>query len=163
MKKWFLRLFVALMAFLLSVALTGAFRFLFGGGRSTELVLQMPRPYIDYYEDQAQIAAIYKEYGAAQTRRDRAFFERVEAENFVLFVGSRRLTREEDIQWMEQQPSDITYEVGARHIRVLGNSAVARGYMLVTYSNGETSEWPFIDVWVRRNGVWQIQTTTSSD
>jgi hypothetical protein len=162
MNKWILRFFVALLTFILSIALTGAFRFLFGGG-PTELVLLTPRPFIDYYDGQAQIAAIYDEYGAAQTRRDRAFFERVEAENFMLFVGSRRLTREQDIQWMEQQPSDISYEVHTRRIKVLGNSAIARGSMLVTYGNGETSEWPFIDVWVRRNGIWQIQTTTSSD
>jgi hypothetical protein len=35
--------------------------------------------------------------------------------------------------------------------------------MVVTYGNGATSEWPFIDVWVKRNGIWQIQSTTSSD
>jgi hypothetical protein len=162
MNKWILRLFVALMTFLLSIALTGAFRLLFGGG-VTDVVFETRRPYSDFFEDQAQIAAIYSEYGAAQTRRDRAFFERVEAENFMLFVGSRRLTRDEDIQWMESQPTDMSYDVRLLRLRVLGNSAIARGYMVVTYGNGATSEWPFIDVWVKRNGIWQIQSTTSSD
>ena len=160
MNKWILRLFVALMTFILSVALTGAFRFVFGGGVA-EAVLEAPRPYLEFSEDQAQLAAIYSDYGAAQTRHDRAFFERVEAENFVLFSGNRRLTREEDIQWMESQPADLTYEVRVHRIRVLGNSAVARGFISVTYPNNETHEWPFIDVWVRQNGVWQIQSTTS--
>ena len=160
MNKWILRLFVALLTFLLSVALTGAFRFVFGGG-VTDVVLETPRPYLEFSEDQAQIAAIYSEYGDAQTRHDRAFFERIEADNFVLFSGDRRLNREEDIQWMESQPTELTYEVRVHRIRVLGNSAVARGFISVTYPNNERNEWPFIDVWVRRNGVWQIQSTTS--
>lgn len=163
MNKWILRLFVALMTFILSVALTGALRFLFGGSSVTDVVSVAPQPFVDFSDDQAQIAAIYSEYGAAQTRHDRAFFERVEAENFMLFSGRERLTREEDIQWMERQPPDTTYEVRIHRIRVFGNSAVSRGYMTVTYGNGATTEWPFIDVWVRRNGIWQIQSTTSSD
>lgn len=162
MNKWILRVFVALMTFLLSIALTGAFRFFFGG-RVTDVAITMPRAFIDFSEDQARIAAIYDEYGDAQTRRDRAFFERVESENFMLFTDSRRLNREEDIQWMESQPSTNTYECRVRRIRVLGNSAVARGRMLVTDASGETTEWPFIDVWVKRNGTWQIQSTTSVD
>jgi hypothetical protein len=157
MNKWILRIFVALMTFLLSIALTGAFRLLFG---SSAVVFEA-RPYLDFSSDQAEIAAIYSEYGDAQTRRDRAFFERVEADNFMLFVGSRRLTREEDIQWMESQPPDMRYEVRVHRLRVLGNSAIARGYMVVTYGNGASSEWPFIDVWVKHDGVWQIQNTTS--
>lgn len=165
MKKWFLRLFVALMAFLLSVALTGAFRFFFGRSPiAVENVVAVDAaPFSNFYEDRAQIAEIYSEYGAAQTRHDRAFFERVEAENFMLFASGQRLTREEDIQWMERQPSDTTYEVRVHHIRVFGNSAVARGYMMVTYGNGDQAEWPFIDVWVKQGDMWRIQTTTSSD
>ena|SRR5689334_1141188 len=160
MNKWILRLLVALLTFLLSVALTGAFRFLFG---HHDTVLQFSRPYIEFSQDEAQIAAIYSEYGAAQTRHDRAFFERVEADNFILFTGQHQLTREQDIQWLESQPSDITYQVRIHRLRVLGNSAIARGYMTVTYGDGSTNDWPFIDVWVKRYGVWQIQSTTSSD
>lgn len=164
MKKWFVRLFVALMTFILSVALTGALRFVFGGGPVPDVrVQEAPQPFVDFSEDQAQIMAVYNEYGAAQTRHDRAFFERIEDENFMLFCGRERLTREEDIQWMEGQPSDIVYDVRVHHVRVFGNSAVARGRMLVTYGDGQTNEWPFIDVWVNRNGTWQIQSTTSID
>jgi hypothetical protein len=160
MNKWILRLFVALMTFILSVVLTGTLRFFFGGG-GTDVVLESPRPFIDFSDDQAQIAAIYAEYGEAQSRHDRAFFERIEAENFMYFAGTEQITREQDIQWMERQPADIRYEVHVHYIRVFGNSAVSRGRMLVTFGNGETAEWPFIDVWVKRNGTWLIQSTTS--
>ncbi len=164
MKKWFLRLFVALMTFILSVVLTGAFRFVFGGGAPVDVVaVEAPQPFTDFSDDHAQIMAVYNEYGTAQTRHDRAFFERVEAENFMLFVGRERLSREEDIQWMERQPLDTVYDVRVHRVRVLGNSAVSRGLMLVTYGDGSATEWPFIDVWVKRNGTWQIQSTTSSD
>jgi hypothetical protein len=162
MNKWILRLFVALMTFLLSVALTGAFRFLFGGGSAMGLrPVEASRPFFDFSDDQAQIAAIYNEYGEAQTRHDRAFFERVEADNFMLFVGRERLTREQDIQWMESQPADTTYELRVHHIRVFGDSGTARGRILMKFANGEITEWPFIDVWVKRDGAWQIQSTTS--
>jgi hypothetical protein len=167
MKKWFLRLFIALMTFILSVALTGALRFLFGSDKTLidvdNVVALDPVPFTNFEEDRAQIAGIYSEYGAAQTRHDRAFFERVEAENFMLFVSGQRLTREEDIQWMERQPSDISYEVRIHHIKIFGNSAVSRGYMTVSYPNGEQAEWPFIDVWVKQDTMWRIQSTTSSD
>ena len=163
MNKWFLRLSIALMTFILSVAVTGAFRFLFGAGPMDVIAVQAPRSFSDFSGDEAQIMAVYGEYGAAQTRHDREFFERVEAENFVLFVGGERLNRDQDIAWMERQPSDTVYDVRVHRVRVFGNSAVSRGLMLVTYGDGSTSEWPFIDIWVKRNGTWQIQTTTSSD
>ena len=164
MKKWFLRVLVALIAFTFSVVLTGVFRFLFGGRPTiARSVTTDTRPFMDFSEDHARIAEIYNEYGEAQTRHDRAFFERVETENFVLFVGSERLTRDEDIKWLEGQPADISYEVSINHIRVFGNSAVSRGRMLVTYGDGATAEWPFIDVWVKRGDTWQIQSTTASN
>jgi hypothetical protein len=164
MNKWFLRLFVALLTFILSVALTGVRRFLFGGGPAIDVqVVEAPQPFFDFSDEKAQIAAIYNEYGEAQTHHDRAFFERIEADNFMLFSGRERLTREQDIQWMMSQPADMSYDVRVHHIRVFGNSAVARGDMLVTFGNGETTDWPFIDVWVKRYGTWQIQSTTSSE
>jgi len=164
MKKWFLRVLVALIAFTFSVLLTGVFRFFFGGGPEIyRSVATESRPFMDFSDDHAQIAEIYNQYGEAQTRHDRAFFERVEADNFMLFVGGERLTRDEDIKWLEGQPADIGYEVRINHIRVFGNSAVSRGRMLVTYGDGATGEWPFIDVWVKRGDTWQIQSTTASD
>ena len=163
MKKWFIRLFVALIAFTFSVGLTGVLRFFFGDGPAMAVSVPETRPFMDFSEDRALIADIYSQYGEAQTRHDRAFFERVETDNFMLFVGTDRLTRDQDLEWLEQQPSDTVYEVRVHHIRVFGNSALARGSMLVTYGNGEIAEWPFIDVWVRRNGTWQIQSTTASD
>jgi hypothetical protein len=165
MNKWILRLFVALLTFILSIVLTGALRFFFGTSRVTEvtdIVLEAPpQPFVDFSDDQAQISAIYQEYGSAQTRHDRAIFERVEADNFTLFSGRENLTREQDIRWMEGQPSDITYEVYVHHLRVFGNTAVSRGRNLVKYGNGVSNEWPFIDVLVKRDGAWVIQSTTS--
>ena len=164
MKKWFLRVLVALLAFTFSVVLTGVLRFFFGGGPAMDRPFAVEsRPFMDFSDDHAQIASIYNQYGEAQTRHDRAFFERVETENFVLFSGSQRLTRDEDLQWLEGQPTDIGYDVRINHIKVFGNSAVARGRMLITYGDGGTAEWPFIDVLIKRGNTWQIQSTTASD
>ena len=59
MNKWFLRLSIALMTFILSVAVTGAFRFLFGAGPIDVIAVQAPRSFSDFSDDQAQIMAVY--------------------------------------------------------------------------------------------------------
>src|SRR5262249_35360754 len=111
--------------------------------------------------DEAQIREIYLEYGAAQTRHDREFFERIETEDFTLTVGDVKMSREEDIKWMESQPSDKTYLSSVDYVKVVDRLAVAHGYLRVSQGNGVVQVWPFADVWVKRNGTWRIQSTVS--
>ena len=158
MNKLFIRLLVAFIAFSLSMVLTGFKKF---------LTLDPPAPVIpvaatqlrSFAADESQICQIYAEYGPAQMRQDREFFERVETEDFILFVGHEQITRDEDIQWMLQQPPNITYEVRLQRLEVYGSSAVAHGVMEQRYSNGQVDEYPFIDIWVKRDNAWRIQST----
>ena len=112
----------------------------------------------------AQLVAIFNEYGAAQTRHDRRFFEEIEADDFILFESDgNQLTRTQDIELMNDSPEDIVYSLNVENMQVLGDSAVVTGFMNATYSDGYTSSWRWIDVCVRRNGQWRIQSTTQSN
>jgi len=157
--KLFIRLFVAFVAFSFGLVLT---RFIRPVHKMDEVTIVM-RPVLTgrFVEDEDQILAIYREYGPAQTRHDREFFERIETEDFTLTVGSLKMSREEDIRWMEEQPTDKIYLSKVDHVRVFGRLAVAHGYLEVREGDSVVRDWPFVDVWVKRNGTWRIQSTVS--
>ena len=163
MNKLFIRLFVAFLAFSLGLVLTNFLKPkpMFDADHVLSVRLQPQIMFIPSTEDEGQILEVYSEYGAAQTRHDRGFFERVETEEFTLTVGNLKMSREEDIRWMDTQPANIVYESRVDHIRVFNRLAVAHGHLEIRYPNGGARQWPFVDVWVKRDGVWRIQSTTS--
>jgi len=71
------------------------------------------------------------------------------------------MSREEDIRWMEEQSTDKIYWSKVDHVKVFGRLAVAHGYLEVRDGDGSSRDWPFADVWVKRNGTWRIQSTVS--
>src|SRR5438034_1228458 len=81
-----------------------------------------------------QLLDIYREYGAAQTRHDNAFFERVEAEEFKLFADGRTYSRAEDIQIMDNSPTDEVYKIEDLSVEMKGDGAVVTGRMTFTTS-----------------------------
>ena len=161
MNKFFVRLFIACACFVFSVGLTNLWK-LFHRTESQIVRLELSESSRrDLAYDEEQLRQIYREYGPAQTRHDRAFFEKIEAENFILFLHGTRFTREEDIRLMETWSSDIIYENQPEYIQIFGTSAVVRGRMEARYSDGPISSWGYIDVWVKRGDTWRIQSTTS--
>lgn len=160
MNKLFIRLLVAFVAFSFGLVLTNLVKPRYtreqAAFQDLVLVYQIPAS-----EDEAQIREIYREYGPAQTRHDRDFFERIETEDFTLTVGNLKMSREEDIKWMESEPTDKSYVSRVDHVKVFDRLAVAHGYLEVRDGNGVVRLWPFADVWVKRNGVWRIQSTVS--
>jgi Domain of unknown function (DUF4440) len=159
MNKLFIRLFVAFVAFSFGLVLTRLVTPAHRCGRQVKVLSTTPLSVRT--EDEAQIREIYREYGPAQTRHDRRFFERVETEDFTLTVGDMKLSREEDIKWMESQRLDKVYLNRVDHLKVFDGLAIAHGYLEVRESNGFVRLWPFADVWVKRNGTWRIQSTVS--
>lgn len=160
MNKFLLRLLVACTCFLFSIGLTSFSRLFRAADKIALAPLDMS---FVVSVDEIQLRELYREYGPAQTRHDRAFFERVETENFALFLRDSRLSREEDIQSMETWPADVVFESEPENIKVSGNSAVVCGRMKARYGNGYISNWRFIDVWIKRDNTWRIQSTTSLD
>ena len=161
MNKLFIRLFVAFVAFSVGLTLTRLIKPVHRSERVVTILSGVPLTDLEVGADEAQIRAIYREYGPAQTRHDREFFERIETEDFTLTVGNLKMSREEDIKWMESEPGDKTYQSHVDHVRVFDRLAVAHGYLEVRVGNDVVRLWPFADVWVKRNGAWRIQSTVS--
>ena len=171
MSSVFLRLFVAVTAFALSVGMTSIVRVFRGedariapiefftlGERSTQIGF----PAEDVNSDTLRLVELYREYGPAQARHDRAFFEQVETEDFILFLGEQHISREDDIRWMENLPNGVVYETYPESIKILGEWAVVNGRMEARHPNGQMNSWGFVDVWVRHDNTWRIQSTTAT-
>jgi len=158
MNKVFIRLTVAFIAFSFGLVLTNLTkpRYPVAFPYGSVLVVEYSAT-----QDEAQIRQIYREYGPAQTRHDREFFERIETEDFTLTKGNLKISREEDIKLMENDDSNKTYMSRVDHVKVFDRLAVAHGYLEARDGNGVVRLWPFADVWVKRNGAWRIQSTIS--
>src|SRR5690242_12346544 len=120
MNKFFIRLFVAFVAFSFGLVLTS-----FVKPKPTYRSERVVRVYSPFElsesvlsHDEEQIREIYLAYGPAQTRHDREFFERIETEDFTLTVGNVKMSREEDIKWMESQPAGKEYLNRVDHVKV---------------------------------------------
>lgn len=160
MNKLFIRLVVAFVAFSFGVVLTNLIkpRYTYEAPFPREAVLVFQ---YSGSQDEAQIREIYRQYGPAQTRRDRQFFERIETEDFTLTVDNTKMSREEDIKWMEDRQIDTVYTNRVDHVKVFDGLAVAHGYLQARDNSGVVRVWPFADVWIKKNGAWRIQSTVS--
>jgi len=111
--------------------------------------------------DGAELLAIFSEYAAAETRHDQAFFERVETDDFILSVGEgETLTRTEDIKSMNNSPTDIVYKLDVEKIDFHGTTATVISTVTAT-QQGYSDSWRTVDVCVKRDGRWQIRSTTN--
>lgn len=162
MNSFFVRLFIAAICFALSVSLTNLSKLIRGQRPSAHVVVLKPAESLtNFSDDENQLRELYREYGPAQSRHDRAFFERVETEDFRLFYDGKSISREEDIRWMESIPTDLIYSNEPRDIKIFGKSAMVRASFEVRHPDGHVDRWNTIDVWVKRGNQWQIRSTTS--
>jgi hypothetical protein len=110
-----------------------------------------------------ELAEIYANYASAQTTHDIAFFERVEAENFVLFTGLGAFSRLEAIAWLKSQSSQIEYKLEDVKMHSYGDAAIVTGKIKAVMPSGNIVSWGWIDVCVKRDGRWLIQSTTQTN
>jgi uncharacterized protein DUF4440 len=160
MRRMLLRVAIACLTFLAGVCLTTIWHSVSG---CTSPTWEIPVPKFERSdaEAEAELRQIFEEYGPAQTRHDVAFFERVEADEFMLFgEEGKPLTRSQDIQWMQSLPKDITYRIEIDRITIYGEAAIANTRMIAIYPDNTSETWPSIDVCVRRDGRWQILSST---
>jgi hypothetical protein len=164
MRKLALHLAIAFTTFAASASLTNIWKSLTVRDVPSE-TLQLPVVEVDRSVaiDEPGLTEIFREYGAAQTRHDRAFFERVETDDFMLFTADgETLTRSEDIQAMNSSPTNIVYELNVEKVEMSGNQAIVTSR--VTMTQGDYTEtWPAVDVCLKRAGRWQIRSTTEFD
>lgn len=106
------------------------------------------------------LVEIYRDYAAAQTNHDFGFFNRVEADDYVLFSDGKTMSRNEAMQWLKSSPPSLVYKLEDVSMKVYGDAAVVTGRITVTNRRGSSTSWRWIDVCVKRDGRWQIQSTT---
>ena len=162
MRKLILHLSLACCTFAVSTYLTNFWNSLGRADTPVQTIQSQvfeSRPTISIAEP--GLLEIYRDYGSAQTKHDVAFFERVEADDFILFLSNgKTLSRTEDIQLLKSLPTDIVYKYDDLNVQMYGDAAIVTGRITAIYSGGYSNSWRWIDVCLKRGGRWQIQSTT---
>lgn len=111
-----------------------------------------------------------RDIGKANIERDYAFFDRVEADEFI-FTGAdgSLLNKQEDLKGLKEPANpDVTllaYDVDEMNVLLYEKTAVVTGHVTTKrrYKGAESSSQSrFTDVFVWRDGRWQIVAGHSS-
>lgn len=118
---------------------------------------------------ETELMQIERDIGAANVSRDKKFFERIEATECIFTdSGGGITTRAEDIASLDQPAGDtklIKYEVDEMKVFDYGKTAVVFGRVTTTLKNKDreiVNRSRFTDVFVKRDGRWQIVAGHSS-
>jgi hypothetical protein len=118
-----------------------------------------------------ELMQIERDIGDANVRRDKAFFERVEADEFLFTdAGGGMTTKQEDVASLDQVPGEfrlVSYVPDEMKVYVYGDTAVVFGRVTTKSRSSKdgrevTNQSRFTDVFVRRAGRWQIVAGHSS-
>lgn len=123
-------------------------------------------------EDQTKqdLMQLERDIGKANIERDYAFFDRVEADEFI-FTGSdgSLLTKKEDLEGLKKPANPdvklLAYDVDEMNVLLYEKSAVVTGRVTTRNQFKGTevsSQTRFTDVFVFREGRWQIVAGHSS-
>lgn len=112
---------------------------------------------------EAELIRLEQEIGAANIRRDKAFFERVEADEFIFTASNGEVvTKKQDVASLDEPAGEIklvSYDVDDVKVMIYGKVAVVTG-RTTTLSRGANREITrrsrFTDVFIKRGGRWQI-------
>lgn len=161
---------VALITFVLGSSTSAFWNIITGGPHSSVISYsyQHSAPRSSDIPDsigEAEIHELYRQYAIAQTNHDAAFFERVEADTFILtsrYDGTR--TRAQAIEAMHTWSKDVQYSNRVLDIQLFGDTAFVKMEMETTYPTTEYgSNWRWVDVLKKQNGSWQILSSTEID
>jgi hypothetical protein len=137
--------------------------FSFGAAQSKDRVAQKPN------KTGAELMQLERDIGDANVRRDKAFFERIEADEFVFTDSAGGLTtKAEDVASLDKPAGEfklISYVPDDMKVRVYGNTAVVTGRTTTKLQSKDrevTNRSRFTDVFVKRNGRWQLVAGHSS-
>ena len=119
-------------------------------------------------KDEAELMQIERDIGQANIRRDKAYFERIEADEFIFTDSSGGLTtKAEDVASLDKPAGDfklVAYDVDQMKVKIYGKTAVVWGRSTTTVKgkdkDGKDREIVrssrFTDVFIKRNGRWQL-------
>lgn len=116
-----------------------------------------------------ELMQIERDIGQANIRRDKAFFEKIEADEFIFTDSVGGITtKAEDVASLDKPAGEfklISYEVDEMKVSVYEKTAVVTG-RATTVLRGKDREIMnksrFTDVFVRRGGRWQLVAGHSS-
>lgn len=111
-----------------------------------------------------------RDLGKANIESDYAFFDRVEAEEFIFTdAGGGVTTKKQDLEGLKQPPNPevklTAYDVDDMNVRLYDKTAVVTGRVTtkrLVKGQTVTSQSRFTDVFVWRDGRWQIVAGHSS-
>jgi ketosteroid isomerase-like protein len=117
-----------------------------------------------------ELMQLERDIGKANIERDYAFFDRVEAEEFIFTdSGGGLTTKKEDLAGLRTAPNPdnklLSYDVDEMKVMLYGKTAVVTGRVTTkgtSKGNSWTSQSRFTDVFVRRDNRWQIVAGHSS-
>ncbi len=117
-----------------------------------------------------ELMQLERDIGKANIERDYAFFERVEAEEFIFTdSGGGLTTKKEDLEGLKSAPNPdnklLSYDVDEMKVMLYGETAVVTGRVTTkgtSKGTAWTSQSRFTDVFVRRDKRWQIVAGHSS-
>jgi hypothetical protein len=123
-------------------------------------------------ETEQELMALERAIGDANVRRDKAFFERIEAEELIFTDASGGITtKQEDVSSLDTPPNPngprlVSYVPDEMRVYLYDKTAVVFGRVTTTYRNKEgkegSSQSRFTDVFVWRDGRWQLVAGHSS-
>lgn len=118
---------------------------------------------------EAELMQIERDIGDANVRRNKAYFEKIEADEFLFTDAGGGLTNKtEDISSFDKPAGEtklVSYTPDDMKVTVYGGTAVVTGRVTSVYRGpkGEaTIRSRFTDVFVKKNGRWQIVAGHSS-
>src|SRR6185369_10898748 len=111
-----------------------------------------------------------RDIGKANIDNDYAFFDRVEAEEFIFTdAGGGVTTKKQDLEGLKQPPNPevklAAYDVDDMNVRLYDKTAVVTGRVTtkrLVKGQAMTSQSRFTDVFVWREGRWQLVAGHSS-
>jgi len=121
------------------------------------------------HKTEAELRQLERDIGDANVRRDKAFFERIEADEFIFTDSAGGLTtKAEDVASLDKPAGEfklVSYVPDDMKVRVDGMTAVVTGRTttkLQAKDREVINRSRFTDVFVKRDGRWQLVAGHSS-
>lgn len=116
-----------------------------------------------------RLMQLERDIGEANIKRDKAFFERIEADEFIFTdSGGGVTTKAQDVASLDAPSGEfrlVSYVPDEMTVHVYDNTAVVTGRVTTTSRSKDkevTNQSRFTDVFVKRQGRWQIVAGHSS-
>lgn len=138
---------------------------------AASVAFSQTKPKADEEERTRQaLMQLERDIGKANIDNDYAFFDRVEAEEFIFTdAGGGVTTKKQDLEGLKQPPNpDVklaAYDVDEMNVRLYDKTAVVTGRVTtkrLVKGQPMTSQSRFTDVFVWREGRWQLVAGHSS-